>query len=113
VLLLAAAFSHGELSLLELVWFPGDIHVCALADKLITYLVAGLVLAAIVKPPKKSNPTEQRLRLQPRLVRLMAFDTLACCAVNLSLHVTNGTSILAPPKATPDSHLVCGLTMIC
>ncbi len=38
--------------------FPATFTFAQLADKLITYLVAGLVLAAIVKPPKKSNPTE-------------------------------------------------------
>ena len=38
--------------------FPTNFTLAQLADKLITYLVAGLVLAALVKPANQTNPTE-------------------------------------------------------
>jgi len=38
--------------------FPANFTLAQLADKLITYLVAGLVLAANWKPATRTNPTE-------------------------------------------------------
>jgi hypothetical protein len=38
--------------------FPANFTLAQLADKLITYLVAGVVLASIVKPANRTNPTE-------------------------------------------------------
>ncbi len=50
--------------------FPTSFTLAQLADKLLTCLIAGLVLAAIVKPAKPANPTEASLALSAAAPRV-------------------------------------------